>query len=131
MQRILADLDHVRYIHIHNGKPQSRGEGCIVEVFADPQQSTLVANNSIYLNVHSFDYLELKQGVKAETYFDLIQENRVLRLIPLTSPLKDKIGQTPNSASLEDALAQLIAAKLDAQEVDENGNRPEGWELDW
>lgn len=131
MQRVLADLDHVRYLHIHNGKPQSRGEGCIVEVFADPNQSTLVANNSIYLNVHSFDYLELKQGVKSETYFDLVQEQRLLRLIPLTSPLKDKTDREVNPATLEDALAQLIAAKLDAQ-TDENGERiSEDWELDW
>lgn len=129
MQKIIADLDHVRYIYIQNGKPMSRGEGYVVEVFADPQQSTVVANHSLYINVCSFDCLELKEGVRAETYFDLVQENRLLRLIPMTSPLKDKVASNVNSETLEAALASAIAAKLDAQLDDLNDEELGDWEM--
>ncbi|MDY6940056.1 MAG: hypothetical protein SWY16_20675 [Cyanobacteriota bacterium] len=133
MQKVLADLDRVRYLHIEAGKPLSRGEGFVVEVFSDPQHSTIVTNHSLYLNVNSFDCLELKQGVQSQTYFDLVQEGRILRLVPLTSPLKDQEEPSMNSATLEAALAQVIAAKLDAQ-LDEGGDMVEDWGLgsgDW
>lgn len=134
MQKVLADLDRVRYLHIQGGKPLSRGEGYVVEVFADPHHATIVTNHSLYLNVNSFDCLELKQGVKSQTYFDLVQEGRILRLVPLTSPLKDESADpNMNSATLEAALAQVIAAKLDAQ-LDEGGDMVEDWGLgnsDW
>lgn len=127
MQKVLADLDRVRYIYIQNGKPMSRGEGYVVEVFADPSQSTVVTNHSLYLNVCSFDCLELKTGVRSEAYFDLVQENRLLRLIPMTSPLKEQAASHVNAATLEAALAGAIAAKLDAQ-IDED-EELEDWEM--
>jgi len=89
MRRLLDDIGRVRYIHSLEGVIQSEGEGWIVEVFADYQQSTLVANYSLYLNTYSFDYLRLTRSPDGETYFDLIQDNRQLRLIPLSNPLQD------------------------------------------
>lgn len=90
IKRLLADLGRVHYIYTHEGQLQSEGDGDVMEVFANPQRSTLVANQALYLNVYSFDYLELKQSPQQETYFDLIQEGMCLRLIPLSTPLQER-----------------------------------------
>ncbi len=127
MQRILSDLDRVRYVYIQEGKPQSRGEGRVMEVFADPGQLTAIANQSIYINVCSFDYLELRQGPKSEAIFDLIEGDRQLRLTPVSTPIKPT-PTTIEPDALEAVLARVISAKLDAQidaqldaQMDEDG----------
>ncbi len=91
MRRLLADLGRVHYIYTQEDKLLSEGEGDVMEVFANPQRSTLVANNALYLNVCSFDYLELKQSPQQETYFDLMQEGVCLRL---DSPLNSSTRAT-------------------------------------
>ena len=102
MQKLLVDLGRVRYLHIQDGQICSEAEGYILEVFANPQQATLVANHSLYLNVYSFDYLELKQSPEQETYFDLVQEGgRLLRLIPLTNPLQEQFNRNFNAAAFK------------------------------
>ena len=46
MARLLSDLGRVRYRYEQDGQVTSDGEGFVLEVFNDPQQSTLVANNT-------------------------------------------------------------------------------------
>ncbi|NEP84325.1 MAG: hypothetical protein F6K39_43165 [Okeania sp. SIO3B3] len=115
MQRLLIDLGKVRYIHTQDGQIQSLGEGYILEVFADRQRSTLVANHSIYLNVLSFDYLELGQSSQKETYFDLITEGRQLRLIPLSNPLKEEAHKNINAAAFDAVMDQVLSSNWDIQ----------------
>ncbi|NJK52848.1 MAG: hypothetical protein HC936_08485 [Leptolyngbyaceae cyanobacterium SU_3_3] len=119
MQRLLADLNRVRYLHLQDGQPIGEGEGCILEVFADPYRATLIANHALYLNVQSFDYLELSQSGEKEAYFDLIQETRQLRLIPLSNPLQDQTGRTLNAAALEAMVAEVLSASWDVHLDDE------------
>lgn len=115
MQRLLIDLGRVRYVHSLDGKLQGEGEGCILEVFADPHQSTMIANHAIYLNVESFDYLQLTPGEDKETYFDLIQDNRQLRLICLSNPLQEPSIRNFNADALEAVVTQVLSAQLDVQ----------------
>lgn len=116
MLRLLGDLNQVRYVYIQDGKPCNRGEAYVVEVFADPNESTIVANHSLYLNVSSFDYLELRQSSQSQPYFDLVQDSRLLRLIPLNAPLSGgRTGDRLHDDTLESMLVQVISAKLDAQ----------------
>lgn len=117
MQRLLADVGRVRYIHTLDNQLQSQGEGCVMEVFADPQRATLIANHALYVNVESFDYLELSQSTDTEqqSYFDLIQENRRLRLIPLSNPLQEQGTRCLNAATLEAMVTQVLSAKWDVQ----------------
>ena len=123
MRRLLDDIGRVRYIHSLEGVIQSEGEGWIVEVFADYQQSTLVANCSLYLNTYSFDYLRLTRSPEGETYFDLIQDNRQLRLIPLSNPLQDPdMKARLNADTLEAMVTQVLSAKWDVQFEDEDDN---------
>ena len=123
MRRLLADLGRVRYMHIQEGKLHSQGEGDVLEVFANPSQSTLVANHALYLNVYSFDYLELKQSPDSETYFDLVQDSRCLRLMPLSTPLQEREQRKLNEATLEAVMDQVLSARWDA-EIDDDGACP-------
>lgn len=121
--RLLTDLSRVRYIHSLDGKVQNEGEGCILEVFYDPHRSTMIANHTLYLNVQSFDYLQLNQSSKNETLFDLIQDNRQLRLIPLSNPLQEQYTQQLNADALEAMVTQVLSAKWDVQ-IDDDGECP-------
>jgi|SRR5579883_2663742 hypothetical protein len=120
MRRLLSDLGRVHYIYTQEGILQSEGEGDVLEVFANPQRSTLVANHTLYLNVHSFDYLELKQSPQKQTYFDLMQEGMCLRLIPLSTPLQERQGRSLNVSALEVMMEQVLRAQLDAEIDDDN-----------
>lgn len=119
MRRLLADLGRVRYIYTQEGKPQSEGEGDVIEVFANPQRSTLVANHALYLNVCSFDYLELKVSVQQEPCFDLMQEGMCLRLIPLSTPLQERRERNLNVSAIEAMMEQVLSARWDA-EIDDD-----------
>jgi hypothetical protein len=121
MKRLLNDLYRVRYFHKIDGKLQTEGEASIVEVFADPHQSTLIANGNIYLNIQSFDYLQLYQSASKETYFDLIQDNRQLRLIPVFKSSQDR-EETSNfdASTIEDMVTKVLSARWDVQFDDED-----------
>nr|WP_242019334.1 MULTISPECIES: hypothetical protein [unclassified Trichocoleus] len=120
MRRLLADLGRVRYIHSLDGNVQSQGEGYVLDVFADDQRSTMIANQAIYLNVYSFDYLQLHQSPDQESYFDLIQDHRQLRLIPLSNPLQEQATPSINAAALEAMVTQVLSAKWDVQFDDDD-----------
>ncbi|MBE9186429.1 hypothetical protein IQ270_17500 [Microcoleus sp. LEGE 07076] len=115
IKRLLFDLGRVRYLHIQDGKIYSEGEGYVFEVFANPHRSTLIANNALYLNVYSFDYLELKQSPVEGAYFDLIQEGRQLRLIPLSNPLQEQVARNLNAAALDAVVDQVLSGNWDLQ----------------
>lgn len=119
MKRLLNDLGRVRYIHSLENTQQSEGEGWIQEVFSDPHRSTLVANGSIYLNIQSFDYLQIQKSPENQTYFDLIQDNRQLRLIPLSNSLQDPEGRNNLNADFEEMLTDVLSSKWDMH-VDED-----------
>jgi hypothetical protein len=119
MQRLLSDLNRVRYCYIQDGNLLSENEGCVLDVFSDPQRSTLVANHTLYINVHSFDYLELKQSPEQQAWFDLVQDNRQLRLIPLSNPLQDQSNRSLNAAALEAVVAEVLSASWDVRIDDE------------
>ncbi|MEI6442674.1 MAG: hypothetical protein WCO29_05995 [Nostocales cyanobacterium ELA583] len=119
IHRLLNDLGRVHYIYTQDHKLLSEGDGDIMEIFANSQRSTLVTNNALYLNVDSFDYLELKQSPQQETYFDLMQEQMCLRLIPLTTPLQERRNRQFNVTVIEAMMDQVLAARWDA-EIDDD-----------
>lgn len=123
MRRLLADLGRVRYIYIQEGKCRSEGEGDVLEVFANRNRSTLVANHALYLNIYSFDYLELKQSLEQETCFDLVQDSSCLRLISLSTPVQERATRRLNETTWEAMMDQVISARWDA-ELDDDGSCP-------
>jgi hypothetical protein len=119
IRRLLHDLGRVHYIYTQDHKLLSEGDGDVMEVFANSHRSTLVTNNALYVNVDSFDYLELKQSPQQETYFDLIQEQMCLRLIPLSTPLQERRNRQFNVTVIEAMMDQVLAARWDA-EIDDD-----------
>ena len=116
MLRLLRSLRRVRYIHRQDDEITNMGEGCVMEAFCDPLQATLVANHSLYLNAHSFDYLEIitkSTETGAETTFALVQENRCLCLTPLSESKAASTAQI-DAADLEAIVTEAIAASWDA-----------------
>ncbi len=120
MQRLLQELGQVCYCHSEAGETLSEGQGLVREVFADERRSTMVAHHALYLNVHSFDYLELGVSPDGETLFDLVQDTRRLRLVPLCNPLLQVTANALDTATLEVMMAEVLSANLDAQMDDED-----------
>jgi hypothetical protein len=115
MLRLLNDLGKVDYLDLHEGTVASQGTGYVMDVFSDPAQSTLVANQSLYLNVYSFDYLELARLEEQKTCFNLVQDSRCLRIIPLTTPLEEQTDRNNiNTVALEAMVAEALSASWDA-----------------
>ena len=119
MRRLLGGLGIVRYVHILDGERQQESEGYVMEVFTHPHQSTLIANHALYLNVQSFDYLQISYSSPGESCFDLYQENRQLRLIPLSNPLQERHTEQMNNEDLEAMLTDVLSDKWDAT-IDED-----------
>ncbi|BFM40209.1 hypothetical protein [Synechocystis sp. LKSZ1] len=116
MKRLLNGLSHVKYIHSLDGVCQSQGEGWILEVFADHQQATLVMNQSLYLNVYSFDYLQLSRNAEAQTVINLWQDQRHLQLIPQTNPVSTPpTNHRLDADTLEAMMTQMLSAQWDVQ----------------
>ncbi|TVQ14858.1 MAG: hypothetical protein EA368_00745 [Leptolyngbya sp. DLM2.Bin27] len=113
MLRLLQDLGQVRYRHLQDEVTIAEGQGLVMEVFADNQQATLVANHTLYLNVYSFDCLEIGHTDDG-SYFDLVQDSRRLRLTPLSNPMHEHITRSLNTATLEAMVADALSASWDA-----------------
>lgn len=115
IKRLLNDLTQVQYRHTIDGIIQNRGQGWILEVFNHPTQATVVVNNSLYVNVQSFDYLKITQVSPQETHFDLVQDNRILKLIPLVTTSQEQENKSLGFESLEEMLGEVFSAKWDVQ----------------
>ncbi len=118
MLRLLKGLSHVRYIHRQDDQITSTGEGRVMEAFSDANQATLVANHSLYLNVHSFDYLEMVRSGD-ETSFALVQDNRCLCLTPIVKEPERSATREIDVAALEAIVTEALSASWDASIDDE------------
>jgi hypothetical protein len=116
IKRVLNDLGQVNYYCQLDGQCQGSGQGWILDVFSDLKQATIVMNQSLYLNVNSFDYLQLSVNDQGQTLIDLWQDSRQLRLIPLDSDqcLPDPC-QYFLSSDLESVVSEVLSAQLDVQ----------------
>ena len=120
IKRLLSDLGHVRYIHTMDNQIHGEGKGWVMEIFNDPLQSTLVANNNLYLNLQSFDCLQLSKSENNEACFDLMQDNRQLRLIPIANNVPEKnSARNIDTATIEAMMSEVLSARFDVQLDDE------------
>lgn len=102
MARILRDLVRVRYVDLHGDEVAATGEGQVVSIFASDDSSTIVFNERIYLNLNTFDYARLGKDPDGASCIDLVDEHRILRLIPLPWESFDapsSLGQRQTTAS--------------------------------
>ncbi|MGF1512683.1 MAG: hypothetical protein ACFB5Z_03170 [Elainellaceae cyanobacterium] len=117
MRRVLSNLGAVHYSYIEDDTCLSDDDGYVIEVFSDPHQATLVVNHTLYLNVCSFDCIEL-QRLDQSTCFDLVQDSRRLRLRPLSSPLHEQTEPVMGLASLEAMVSEVLASEMDMRDSD-------------
>lgn len=122
MLRLLKGLRKVTYIHKQDSQITNTGEGCVMEAFSDPAQATIVANHSLYLNVHSFDYLEIITNAN-ETTFALVQDSRCLCLTPLPQRQESPAAGALDAATLEAIVNEALSASWDAS-LDDERNLP-------
>ncbi|MFM2314281.1 MAG: hypothetical protein RLZZ04_3557 [Cyanobacteriota bacterium] len=121
MRRLLADLSHVQYVHKIAGEKTSQGQGYIQEIFSDYHQSTLIANQKIYINIQSFDYLHLSKSTDGLACFDLIQDNRQLTLMPIPrSAQPQAIAKNIDAETIEAMVTEVLTARLDVQLDDDD-----------
>ena len=114
MHRLLCDLGQVRYFDVVDGNVVSSGTGYIMEVFSDPQCATIAIGRTLYINVCSFDYLQLSTDLEQQVTFDLVQESRILRLMPISSSIDSELLTNQDAHALEEAVAEVLAASFDA-----------------
>ncbi len=90
MIRALETIENVTYYDIVDRQTVSKGEGVILKVFASKENSTLILNGSLFINVFSFDYLQFSPGKKkGQTVVELVKDSRTLRLIPQEEDIKN------------------------------------------
>ncbi|WP_026102576.1 hypothetical protein [Pleurocapsa sp. PCC 7319] len=121
IKRLLADLCQVYYVYTIDSQVSSEGQGLIQEIFSDSCQATLVANRKLYINIHSFDYLQLSKSTDNQACFDLIQDNLQLRLIPVSRIAQPQtISRNIDAETIEAMVTEVLSARLDVQLDDED-----------
>ncbi|MCC0179542.1 hypothetical protein I4641_21515 [Waterburya agarophytonicola K14] len=121
IRRLLTDMCHVHYVHTIDGQIKSKGNGFIQEIFSDYHQSTLIANKKIYININSFDYLQLSKSTENETCFNLIQDSMQLCLIPIPRKIEPQaISKNIDAEAIEAMVTEVLSARLDVQLDDED-----------
>ena len=118
MVRVLRDLGHVRYADLVGDDVRATGEGIVSSVFTHEAAATIVANKRLYLNVNGFDYLRLGAADEQPT-FDLVCEDRTLRLEPLSDGLRDGTVIEEASYVSADALQGLMGTHLSEEDLAE------------
>lgn len=88
MIRILRDLDRIEYFDLIDNAVVAKGEGYVIEVYANSQDSTLIFNNKLHINVNGFDFLRIKSDPNKEV--ELFSGHRIIKLKPLTNVLKER-----------------------------------------
>ncbi|WP_218079594.1 hypothetical protein [Anthocerotibacter panamensis] len=118
MLRLLEDLGRVSYEEVRQGQVYRKGEGYVMEVYCDPSCATMVVNRTLYLNVNSFDYLELEAPDDGRPRFNLILDGRILRLTPLSDPIseREEERQADVLAPVTDVLTDVVLTDWDEED---------------
>ena len=107
MIRVLRGLDRVEYVDLVDSSTVAKGEGYIVEVYANSFDSTIVFNHKLHINVNGFDFLKISSN--PERSIELISGQRIIKLKPLTNILK------VNQAAIEEEIDEqrvVLASQL-------------------
>lgn len=123
MLRVLRDLGHVRYMDLYEDRVRSSGEGYVMRVFSKDDGATIFVNKRLYINVNGFDYLRLSRTEDENAAIDLVDDRRIVRLVPLTDPITDRqtmaceaLAQVAESRFLDAHLAEVFMDEDDPED---------------
>ncbi len=96
MLRALETFESLDYHYIVDGKSVASGCGELIKVFASKNSATMIVNDSVFINVLSFSYLNFKQLDNRRTELELIAESRSLKLTSSINenPMRQIAGET-------------------------------------
>jgi hypothetical protein len=90
MFRILSDLLFIKYEQFDSNGLKKVGEGRVFRVYNNINNSSVLMNGRIYLNVNSFEYLQIHTDSSSNTsFFELFTPDFSLRIYPLEAEDKE------------------------------------------
>lgn len=86
MVYLLRDLGYIVYFEVVRNRVVNKGHGYIMRVCANSEEPTLFLKGRVYINVNSFNYLQVKSGSKGRTIYELHSDVRVIKIVPEDRP---------------------------------------------
>lgn len=124
MIRALETVENVTYLDIVDERIVSGGDGIVLRVFSNKENATLILNGALFINVSSFNYLHFGPDKEGRATLDLVNNSRILRLIPhqenqksISSRLSRRyLCDEDTELSEEEACASMLDDLIDEDE---------------
>lgn len=83
MVRALETIEGLTYRQVLDGEAIAEGRATLVKIMAEPDASTILVNECLFLNVLSFRYLTFETGEDGHCVFELVGDGMTLELVPV------------------------------------------------
>lgn len=120
MLRVLETLENLDYRYLVHGEQVDAGRAALVKLMADPDSTTLVVNECLFLNVASFRYMDFERAEGEAWKFVLHGDDNRLELTSVPETEEEALlSKRPHLLSEETVpdFESLIA--LDDEDEDE------------
>ncbi|MDI6900080.1 MAG: hypothetical protein QMC79_00065 [Anaerosomatales bacterium] len=83
MVRAMETIEAFTYTYTVDGERIAEGSATLVKILADPESSTLLVNECLFVNIASFDYLTFETAENGRTHFELHADGATLEIVPV------------------------------------------------
>ncbi len=83
MVRAMETIEAFTYTYTVDGERIAEGSATLVKILADPESSTLLVNECLFVNIASFDYLTFETADNGRTHFELHADGATLEIVPV------------------------------------------------
>lgn len=83
MVRAMETIEAFTYTYTVEGERIAEGGATLVKILADPESSTLLVNECLFVNIASFDYLTFETAENGRTRFELHADGATLEIVPI------------------------------------------------
>lgn len=99
MVRALETIEGLTYRQVLDGEAIAEGRATLVKIMAEPDASTILVNECLFLNVLSFRYLTFETGADGHCVFELVGDGMTLELVPVEDE-DENANANPRAARL-------------------------------